>query len=153
MNTEKQARLEILPQNQKDLETQVARIKKTLEKVRDKNISLREKICIIIHEQIIISTLPALLAAITTIALSVVGDFGGGGGTGGPPSKNKGALKKLLDRLADALKRLTEKAVEALNAIVGSVAGAILSLLGGAVGFVAEHMWALTVFVVGFIDW
>ena len=93
------------------------------------------------------------MAAITTIALSVVGDFGGGGGTGGPPSKNKGALKKLLDRLADTLKRLTEKAVEALNAIVGSVAGAILSLLGGAVGFVAEQIWALIVFVVGFIGW
>ena len=32
LNTEKQAKLEILPQNQKDLQTQVARIKQTLEK-------------------------------------------------------------------------------------------------------------------------
>ena len=37
LNTEKQARLEILLQNQKDLQTHVARIKQTLEKVLDKN--------------------------------------------------------------------------------------------------------------------
>ena len=36
-----------------------------------------------------------------------------------------------------------------MPAIVGSVVGAILSFLGKAVGFVAEHTWALTVFVAG----
>ena len=68
LNTEKQARLEILSQNQKDLQTQVVRIKQTLEKVSDKNTSLPEKICIIIRGEIIviISTLSALLAGITT---------------------------------------------------------------------------------------
>ena len=35
LNTKKQARLEILPQNWKDLQTQVARIKQTIEKVLD----------------------------------------------------------------------------------------------------------------------
>ena len=40
LNTEKQARLEILLQNRKDLQTQVARIKQTLEKVLDQNTSL-----------------------------------------------------------------------------------------------------------------
>ena len=96
LNTEKQARLEILSQNRKDLQTQVARIKQTLEKVSDKNTSFLEKIRIIICEQtiVIISTLSALLAGITIIVLSIMGDFGGGGETGGPPSKEKGALKK-----------------------------------------------------------
>ena len=42
LNTEKQARLEILSQNRKDLQTQVARIKQTLEKVLDKNIPSRK---------------------------------------------------------------------------------------------------------------
>ena len=37
LNTEKQARLEILSKNRKDLQTQVARIKQTLEKVLDQN--------------------------------------------------------------------------------------------------------------------
>ena len=35
----------------------------------------------------------------------------------GAPSKEKGTLKKDLDRLADALKRLAEKAAEALPAL------------------------------------
>ena len=35
LNTKKQARLEILPQNWKDLQTQVARIKQNIEKVLD----------------------------------------------------------------------------------------------------------------------
>ena len=67
--------------------------------------------------------------------------------------KRRGCFKKWLDRLADELKRLSGKAVEALPAIIGSVVGAILSFLGKAVGFVAEHTWALIVFVAGLIGW
>ena len=62
-------------------------------------------------------------------------------------------LEKWLDTLADELKRLAEKAVEALPTIVGNVAGAILSSFGKAVGFVAEHTWALIVFVAGLVGW
>ena len=62
-------------------------------------------------------------------------------------------MKKWLDRLADALKRLAGKAVEELPAIVGSLVAAILSFLGKAVGFVAEHTWALIVFVAGLAGW
>ena len=78
--------------------------------------------------------------------LAITGVFGGGGGEGSP-SKDEG----WLDRLADALKRLAGKAVEALPAIVRSLVAAILSFLGKAVGFVAEHTWALIVFVAGLI--
>ena len=42
LNTEKQARLEILLQNRKDLQTQVARIKQTIEKVLDKKFISRK---------------------------------------------------------------------------------------------------------------
>ena len=42
LNTEKQARLEILSQNRKDLQTQVARIKQTIEKVLDKKFISRK---------------------------------------------------------------------------------------------------------------
>ena len=148
LNTEKQARLEILSQNRKDLQTQVARIKQTLGKVLDKDTPLSEKILILIREQIItiISTLSAFLAGIATIVLSVIDDFGGGGGTGSLPSKDKGTLKKWLDRLADTLERFAGKAAGGLSAIVGSVVGAILSFLEKAVGFVAENTWALIFF-------
>ena len=43
-NTGKQARLEILPQNRNDLQTQVARIKQTIEKFLDQDTSLAERI-------------------------------------------------------------------------------------------------------------
>ena len=155
LNTEKQARLEILSQNRKDLQTQVARIKQTLEKVLDQNTSLAERMRTLFREQgiTIFSILTALSTTISTIVLAITGVFGGGGkGTGGSPPKDKGILRKWLDRLADALKRLAGKAVEALAAIVGSVVGAILSFLGKAVGFAAEHTWALIVFVVGLIS-
>ena len=133
VSTEKQARLEILSQNRKDFQTQLARIKQTLEKVLDKNTSLAQKIRTLFHEQCItiFSVVTAFSMTISTIVLAITGVFGGiGGEVGGSPSKDKGILKKWLGRLADALKRLAGKAVEALPGIVGSVDSAILSFLG-----------------------
>ena len=155
LNKEKQARLQLLSQNRKDLQTQVARIKQILEKVLDKDTSLAERICTSFKEQgiTIFSILTAFSMTISTVVLAITGVFGGSMGTGGSPSKDKGTLKKLLDRLADALKRLAGKAAEVLPAIIESVVGAILSFLGKAVGFVAEHRWVLIVFVVGLIGW
>ena len=125
LNTEEQARLEILSQNRKDLQTQVARIKQTLEKALDKNASLAERIHTLFREQgiTIFSILTALSMTISTIVFAITGVFGGGGGTGGSSPKDKGTLKKWLDRLPDALKRLAGKAVGGLSAIVGSVVG------------------------------
>ena len=153
LNTEKQARLEILSQNRKDLQTQVGRIKQTLEKVIDKDASLAERIHTLFREQgiTIFSILTALSMTIATIVLAITGVFGGTGGPGGTPSKGRETLKKWLDRLAGAFKRLAGKAAKALPAIVGSVVGAILSFLGKNVGLVAEHTWALIVFVAGLI--
>ena len=155
LNTEKQARLEILSQNRKDLQTQVARIKQTLEKVLDKNTSLAERIRTLFREQgiTIFSILTALSMTISTIVLAITDVLGGSRGTRGSPAKGRGTLKKWLDRLADVLKRLAGKAVEALPAIVGNVVGVILSFLGKAVGFVAKHTWALIIFAAWLIGW
>ena len=156
LNTEKQARLEILSQNRKDLQTQVTRIRKTIEKVLDQGVSLAKRIRTLSSEQsiTIFSILTAFSMTISMIVLAVIGIFGGGGrGTGGSPSKDEGVLRKWLERLADALKRLAGKTVEVLPAIVGSIVGAILSFLGKAVGFVDEHTWALTVLVARLVGW
>ena len=51
LNTNKRARLEILSQNRKDLQTQTARIKQTIEKVLDQNTSLAERIRTLFREQ------------------------------------------------------------------------------------------------------
>ena len=134
LNIEKQARLEILSQNRKDLQTQVARIKQTLERVHENDASLAERIRTLFCEQgiTIFSILTALSMTISTIVLAVTGVFAGSGGTRGSAStqKDEGVFKRWLDRLANALKRLKGKAVEALPAIIGSVVGAILSFLG-----------------------
>ena len=142
MNTGKQARLEILSQNRKDLQTQVARIKQTTEKVLDQNTSLQERIRTLLGEQSI--TIFSILTAFSMIVLAIICVFGGGRGTGVSLRKDEGVLKKWLGRLANTPKRFVGNTVEALPAIVGSVVGAILSFLGKAVGFVAKHTWALT---------
>ena len=51
LNTEKQERLEIISQNRKDVQTQVARIRQTIEKVLDKDTSLAERIRTLFKEQ------------------------------------------------------------------------------------------------------
>ena len=82
LNTEKQATLEILSQNRKDLQTQVARIKQTLEKVLDKDTSLAKRICTLFLEQCItiFSILTSFSMTISTIILVITGGFRGGSG-------------------------------------------------------------------------
>ena len=112
LNTEKQARLEILSQNRKDLQTQVASIKKTVEKVLDKDTSLAERIRTLFREQgiTIFSILTALSMTISTIILVITGVFGGGrGGTGGPPSKDKGTLKKMVRQAVRCTQKVRRK--------------------------------------------
>ena len=51
LNTGNQARVEILSQNRKDIQTQVVRIKQTLEKFLDKNTSWAERIGTLFREK------------------------------------------------------------------------------------------------------
>ena len=77
-NTEKRVRLEILSQNRKDLQTQVPRIKQTIEKVLDQNTSLAERTRTLFREQgiTIYSKLTAFSMTISTIVLAITGVFG-----------------------------------------------------------------------------
>ena len=153
LKEERQARFKFLSQNRKDLQTQVARIKQTIEKILDSDTSLGKKIRTLFREQgiTIFSVLTAVSMLISTIVLAVTG----GGGAPGSPPKDEGKfrkwLKKQVNRLANALKCLAGKAVAALPGIIGSVVGAILSFLRKTVGFLAQHTWALIAFAVGLI--
>ena len=82
LNTEKRARLEILSQNRKDLQTQVARIRQTIEKLLDQDTFLAERIRTLFREQriAIFSILNSLSMTISIIVPAVTGVFGGGGG-------------------------------------------------------------------------
>ena len=151
LQEERQARLEFLSQNRKDLQTQVARIKQTIGKLLDSDTSLGERIRTLFREQgiTIFSVLTAVSMLISKIVLAVTGE----GSAPGSPPKDEGEfrkwLKKQLNRLANALKHLAGKAVAALPGIIGSVFGAIFSFLGKTVAFLAQHTWALIVFAVG----
>ena len=98
LNTEKQARLDILSQNRKDLQTQVARIKQTISKVLGQDTSLAERIRTLFREQgiTIFSILTAFSMTISAILLATTGISGGGGRgeTGASSPKDKGLLKK-----------------------------------------------------------
>ena len=78
LETEKQARLEILSQNRKDLLTQVARIKQTIKRALNHDASLAQRIFTLICEQdiTIISVLIVLSMTIATIMLTITGSFG-----------------------------------------------------------------------------
>lgn len=150
MKTEKQARLEILSQNTKDLQGHVAKTKQAIEKVLDKDASLAKIIRTIFYKQCI--TIISILAAlcISTIALTITDVLGGSPAASGSP-KDKGTLKKWLQKLPDTLKRLAGKTVEILPAIVGNAVGAILSILSKAAEFVAKPARTLVAFLAGLI--
>ena len=63
-----------ITKDRKDLQTQVARIKQTIEKVLDNNTSLAKRTWTLFREQdIIISVLTALSMTITKIVLAITG--------------------------------------------------------------------------------
>ena len=82
LNTEKQARLEILSRNRKYLQTQVARIKQIIEKNFDQITSFAERILTLFREQsiTIFSILTAFSMTISTIVLAITSVFGRVGG-------------------------------------------------------------------------
>ena len=141
---EREARPEVLSQNKKELQSQVSRIKTTIAKILDSNISLTEELRILFREQRI--TIAAILTAISMIISTIVVSLTGGGGSGGaaspPKDKNKlvECIKGKLKYLSDTFKRLEGKAVAALPGIIGSVFGAVLSFLAKAVTFKATHI-------------
>ena len=111
LNTKKQARLELLSQNWKDIQTQVARIKQTIAKVLDQDTSLAEGIRTLFCEQgiTIFTILTALSMTISMIVLAVTGAFGGGVGTGGSPPKDEGGFEEMVRQAGKRTKKTCRK--------------------------------------------
>ena len=89
-----------MSQNQKDLQTQGAKIKQTIEKVLDQDISLTERILTLFREQriTIFLILTALSMTISAISFTIGGVFGRAGWARAFTAKEKGVLKKCLHR-------------------------------------------------------
>ena len=157
LNEERDARLELVSQNRKDLSSQFSRMRETIEKLLDGDLSLGEKIKLLFREQGV--TIAAVLTALGLIIESIVQAFTGGtsGGGGSTPPKDEKGIKKWfqdkLKALARLFGKLAGKAAAALPEIIGSVVSAILNFLKKTVSFLAEHTWATIVGIVSFIGY
>ena len=80
LKDERQTRLELTSQNREDLQSQVARIKQTLEKILDSDTSLAERIKTLFREQGI--TIASILTAFGLLISTIVGFVTGGSGGG-----------------------------------------------------------------------
>ena len=124
LKEERAARLELLSQNRKELASQFSRIRQTIEKILDEDMSLREKLKLVFREHglTITAVLTSLGLIISTLITLLTGGATGGSST---PPKNPNKLKdwieKKLKALARLFGRLAGKAAAALPGILGSV--------------------------------
>ena len=142
LKEERAARLEILSQNRKELASQFARIRQTVEKILDGDLSLREKLKLVFREHGL--TITAVLTSIGLIMSTIVTALTGGaaGGSSTPPKNpNKEWIKNKLKALARLLGRLAGKAAAALPGIIGSIIAGVLNFLKKVVTAAAEHVW------------
>jgi hypothetical protein len=141
---------ELASQNKKQLSSQFARIRQTIEKVLDGDTSFVEKIRALFREQGL--TIAAIIIAVGLLISTVVGFLSGGAASAATPSpagRAKGWVKKQLTALARLFSKLAEKLGAILPGIIGSVIGWLFNLLKKSTLFVAENMWILLVAVVG----
>ena len=145
LREERAARLEIISQNRKELASQFSRIRQTVEKILDEDMSLREKLKLILREHGL--TITAVLTSLGLIISTLVSALTGGAATGGSPTPPKNPnkvgewVKSKLQALARLLGRLAGKAAAALPGILGSIVVGILNFLKKIVTAAAGHVW------------
>ena len=144
LQQERKTRLEIASQNQKQLSSQIARIRDTLYDFCEDDLSLKERVKNVFREQGI--TIAAVITAIGTIISTLVLSLTGGGGSGipgGPSKPNKGKewVKNKLKALARLLGRLAEQAAKALPGVLGSLLATILNFLKKVALAAADYTW------------
>ena len=142
LKEERAARLELLSQNRKELASQFSRIRQTVEKILDSDLSLREKLKLILREHGL--TITAVLTSIGLIISTIVTALTGGAGSSTPPknpNKLKEWVKNKLKALGRLLGRLAGKAAVALPGIIGSIIAGVLNFLKKVVAAAAGHVW------------
>ena len=144
LKEERAARLELLSQNRKELASQFSRIRQTVEKILDGDLSLREKLKLVFREHGL--TITAVLTSIGLIISTLVTSLTGGAAGGSPtppknPNKLKEWVKNKLKALARLLGRLAGKAAAALPGIIGSIIAGILNFLKKVATAAAGHVW------------
>ena len=145
LKKERSVRLEILSQNKQELASQFSRIRQTVEKILDEDLTLREKIKLVFREHglTITAVLTAFGLIISTIITSLTGGRAVVAKTAPPknPNKVKKWFKNKLKALARLLGRLASKAASVLPGIIGSIISGILNFLKKVVTTASEHVW------------
>ena len=158
LKEERSTRLELASQNKKEMQSQVARIRQTIEKVMDSDTSLAEKIKTIFREQGI--TIAAIVTAIGLIITTIVEAVlpgstaaGAAGAAGGSSTADKAKdwIKKQLKNIANLLGKLAAKFGAALPGILGSIVTWLLTTMKNGALFLAEHLWLLVVGIVALV--
>lgn len=143
LQQERKVRLEIASQNQKQLSSQIARIRDTLYELYEDDLSLQEKVKLVFREHGL--TITAVITAIGTIISTLVLSLTGGGGSGipggKPPNKGKEWVKNKLKALARLLGRLAKQVAKALPGAIGSLLAAILNLFKKVALAAANYTW------------
>ena len=157
LKEERSTRLELASQNKKEMQSQVARMRQTIEKVMDSDTSLAEKIKTLFREQGI--TIAAIVTAIGLIITTIVeavlpgstaAGAAGAGAAGGSSTADKAKdwIKNQLKNIARLLGKLAAKFGAALPGILGSIVTWLLTTMKNGALFLAEHLWLLIVGIV-----
>ena len=156
LEDERAARLEVASANKEALQSQINRIKETIDKVLKENTTLRERLKTLFKEQgiTIVSILTAIGMISGVIIEAVIPTTGGIGTTPPkPPSKEgvKDWVKKQLHNLARLLANLAGKAAAALPGVIGSIVSWLLSTTGKLVNWFGNNLWVIVVLVAGLL--
>ena len=154
---------------------QFERIKQTIDKMVNQDMTLGERIQTLFREQglTITSVITALglaigmiLNSILSAAKSIVPPAPTPTPKPTPPAPKptpkpeptpkpapgiKGWIKEQLRNIANLLLKLADKMLIALPGIIGSVVSFVLKAASTAVGFISEHLWLLVITLVGFL--
>ena len=131
--------------NRKELAPQFSRIRQTVEKILDEDLSLREKLKLIIREHgLTITAMLTSLGLVNSTFITSLTVSGAPGGSSTPP-KNPCRVgewvKSKLKGLARLLGRLAGKAAATLPGIVESIVAGLLNFLKKVVIAAAGHVW------------
>ena len=148
---------------------QFERIKQTIDKMLNQDMTLGERIQTLFREQgiTITSVITALGLAIGMIINSILSAAKSivppAPPAPTPPAPKpeppapkpepgiKGWIKEQLRNIANLLLKLADKMLIALPGIIGSVVNFVLKAASTAVGFISEHLWLLIVALVGLL--
>ena len=146
-------RLESLSQMKPKLQTQLARMRQTLDKIADRDRTLKERLKILWREQglTLVSVLTAIGMTISTLVLALVG--GSPSGSGKNPHKVRDWVQKSLTSLAKLFGRVAKWALSALPGAIGSIISWIFNMLKKGVVYLSQHAYAAIGFAVAVVSY